>query len=311
MKQFLLVALSAGFASACSAQTLDPSLLKNTESKQAGFHWDFDEDKATGKRFTVEGVFCLNGYTWSPIDYNESDATIRQTVERIRPDFSSGELQNTLNDMEYNVMWTFRNASGGGGQQIGPRLLRVRYQPVETLPVDVSIGIGRSTALFYAKSQLQETGATIGLNQTDLMATAFTDHYFHLRAIYQGWWGSEQPRVTPSWNPTLVEVGAGYAPTHRIKFTGALAVVPNATKAAQDWQFDAWEQGVEQSITEISDVMASTQFVLGAQMRIGSTMWGFEQRWFRFLGDTREYILAGASNTTTPSYFCMSIGYQL
>lgn len=311
MKQFLTLAAGLGLASACAAQTLDPSLLKNTESKQTGFHWDFDEDKATGKRFTVEGVFCLNGYTWSPIDYNESDATIRQTVERIRPDFSSGELQNTLNDMEYNVMWTFRNASGGGGQQIGPRLLRVRYQPVETLPVDVSIGLGRSTALFYAKSQLQETGATIGLNQTDLMATAFTDHYFHLRAIYQGWWGSEQPRVTPSWNPTLVEVGAGYAPTHRIKFTGAVAVVPNATKAAQDWQFDAWEQGVEQSITEISEVMASTQFVLGAQMRIGSTMWGFEQRWFRFLGDTREYILAGASNTSTPSYFCMSIGYQL
>lgn len=311
MKPFMLVALGVGFASTSAAQTLDPSLLQNKESKQGGFHWDFDDDKATGKRFTVEGVFCLNGYTWSPINYNESDATIRQTVERIRPDFSSGELQNTLSDMEYNVMWTFRNASGGGGQQIGPRLLRVRYQPVETLPVDISIGIGRSTALLYAKSQLQETGTTIGLNQTDLMATAFTDHYFHLRAIYQGWWGSEQPRVTPSWNPMLVELGAGYTPTHRVKFIGAVAVVPNATSAAQDWQFDAWEQGVEQSITEISDVMASTQFVLGAQMRIGSTMWGFEQRWYSFLGDTREYILAGASNTSTPSYFCMSIGYQL
>ena len=90
MKQFLTLAAGLGLASACAAQTLDPSLLKNTESKQTGFHWDFDEDKATGKRFTVEGVFCLNGYTWSPIDYNESDATIRQTVERIRPDFSSG-----------------------------------------------------------------------------------------------------------------------------------------------------------------------------------------------------------------------------
>jgi hypothetical protein len=143
------------------------------------------------------------------------------------------------------------------------------------------------------------------------MATAFTDHYFHLRAIYQGWWGSEQPRVTPSWNPMLVELGAGYAPTHRFKFTGAVGVVPGAEGAAQDWQFDAWEQGVNQSITEISDVLTTTQFVFGAQMRMGSTMWGFEQRWFRFLGDTREYILAGASNTSTPSYFCMSIGYQL
>ena len=311
MNRLLTLAAGIGLASACAAQTLDPSLLKNTESKQGGFHWDFDKDKATGKRFTVEGVFCLNGYTWSPIDYDESDATIRQTVERIRPDFSSGELQNTLNDMEYNVMWTFRNASGGGGQQIGPQLLRVRYQPIETLPVDVSIGIGRSTALFYAKSQLQETGATVGLNQTDLMATAFTDHYFHLRGIYQGWWGSEQPRVTPSWNPTLVELGTGYAPTHRFKFTGAVGVVPGAEKAAQDWQFDAWEQGVDQSITEISDVLTTTQFVFGAQMRIGSTTWGFEQRWFRFLGETREYILAGASNTSTPSYFCMSIGLQL
>ena len=235
MNRFIFVALSTGFAFACAAQTLDPSLLKNTESKQSGFHWDFDEDKATGKRFTVEGVFCLNGYTWSPIDYDESDAIIRQSVERIRPDVSNGELQNTLNDMEYNVMWTFRNASGGGGQQIGPRLLRVRYQPVETLPLDIAIGFGRSTALFYAKSQLQETGATIGLNQTDLMATAFTDHYFHLRAIYQGWWGNEQPRVPISWNPMLVEIGAGYAPTHRFKFTGSFGFVPGAEKSAQDW----------------------------------------------------------------------------
>ena len=62
--------------------------------------------------------------------------------------------------------------------------------------------------------------------------------------------------------------------------------------------------------TEITDVKASTQFVLGAQLRIGSAMWGFEQRWFSFLGDTREYILAGASNTSTPSYFCMSIGWK-
>ena len=56
---------------------------------------------------------------------------------------------------------------------------------------------------------------------------------------------------------------------------------------------------VDQSVTEITDVKASTQFVLGAQLRIGSTMWGFEQRWFSFLGDTREYILTGASNTDT------------
>ena len=35
------------------------------------------------------------------------------------------------------------------------------------------LGLGRSTALFYAKSQLQETGATVSLNQTDVMATAF------------------------------------------------------------------------------------------------------------------------------------------
>ena len=309
MRAMVLVA-GLGMAAVCGAQTLDPSLLEKKQSTQTGFHWDFDQDKATGKRFTIEGVFCLNGYTWSPIDYNESDAIIRQTVERTRPDFSSGELQNTLSDMEYNVMWTFRNASGGGGQQIGPRLLRVRYQPVETLPVDVSLGVGRSTALFYAKSQLQETGATTGLNQTDVMATAFTDHYFHLRAIYQGSWGSEQPRVPTSWNPMLVEIGAGFAPTHRVKFIGAVAVVPGAEQSAQDWQFDAWEQGVDQSVTEITDVKASTQFVLGAQLRIGSTMWGFEQRWFRFLGDTREYILAGASNTSTPSYFCMSIGWQ-
>ena len=170
--------------------------------------------------------------------------------------------------------------------------------------------LGRSTALFYAKSQLQETGATIGLNQTDVMATAFTDHYFHLRAIYQGFWGSEQPRVPTSWNPMLVEIGAGFAPTHRVKFIGAVAVVPGAEQSAQDWQFDAWEQGVDQSVTEITDVKASTQFVLGAQLRIGSTMWGFEQRWFSFLGDTREYILTGASNTSTPSYFCMNIGWQ-
>ena len=186
----------------------------------------------------------------------------------------------------------------------------MRYQPVETLPVDVSIGLGRSTALFYAKSQLQETGATIGLNQTDVMATAFTDHYFHLRTIYQGSWGSEQPRVPTSWNPMLVEIGAGFAPTHRVKFIGAVAAVPGAEQSAQDWQFDAWEQGVDQSVTEITDVKASTQFVLGAQLRIGSAMWGFEQRWFSFLGDTREYILAGASNTSTPSYFCTSIGWQ-
>lgn len=311
MNRLMLFAAGVAVASTCGAQTLDPSLLKNTESRQSGFQWDFDSDKASSKRFTVEGVFCLNNYSWSPIDYEESDATIRQTVERIRPGFSSGELENTLNDMGYNVMGTFRNASGGGGQQIGPRLLRVRYQPVEALPIDVSIGFGRSTALFYAKSQLQATGSTIGINQTDLMATAFTDHYFHLRAIYQGWWGNEQPRVTPSWNPMLVELGAGYAPTHRFKFTGAIGVVPRAEQAAQDWQFDAWEQGVDQSITEISDVMASTQFVLGAQMRIRSTLWGIEKRWFSFLGDPREYILAGATNSSTPNYFCMSIGLQL
>ena len=112
MRAMVLVA-GLGMAAVCGAQTLDPSLLEKKQSTQTGFHWDFDQDKATGKRFTIEGVFCLNGYTWSPIDYNESDAIIRQTVERIRPDFSSGELQNTLNDMDINVMWTFDNASGG------------------------------------------------------------------------------------------------------------------------------------------------------------------------------------------------------
>jgi hypothetical protein len=82
MNRFIAFAGGLGLISACSAQTLDPSLLKNSESKQGGFNWDFGADKATGKRFTIEGVFCLNGYSWSPIDYNESDATIRQAVER-------------------------------------------------------------------------------------------------------------------------------------------------------------------------------------------------------------------------------------
>ena len=86
MRRFIVFAAGMAVASACSAQTLDPSLLKNSESRQGGFHWDFDADKATGKRFTVEGVFCLNSYSWSPIDYEESDAIIRQAVERIRPD---------------------------------------------------------------------------------------------------------------------------------------------------------------------------------------------------------------------------------
>ena len=143
------------------------------------------------------------------------------------------------------------------------------------------------------------------------MATAFTDHYFHLHAIYQGWWGSEQPRVTPSWNPTLVEIGAGYAPTHRFKFTGAVGVVPGGEQAAQDWQFDAWEQGVDQSITEIDRRPHHDAIRFWRSNAHWFDDVGIEQRWFRFLGDTREYILAGASNTSIPSYFCMSIGLQL
>ena len=31
--------------------------------------------------------------------------------------------------------------------------------------------------------------------------------------------------------PTLVEIGAGYAPTHRFKFTGAVGVVPGGEQA--------------------------------------------------------------------------------
>lgn len=308
MKRLALIIAAACIAWTGSAQSLDPSMLKTSEERQ-GFNWDLDSDKSAGKRFSIEAVFGLNGYNWSPITYEEGDAVIRQTVERIRPDLSAAQLNNTLLDMTYTVMWTFRNASGR--QQFAPRLLRLRYQPVETLPVDVSLGVGRSVALFYAKSQLQATGSTIGVNQTNMMAIAFTDHYFHLREIYQDWWGSEQPRVPMAWAPLLVEIGAGYAPTHRIKFTGAVAVVPNAQKAAQDWQFGAWEQGIANSITEITDVKATTQFALGCQLRLGSITCGFERRMLSFLGDTREYILAGASNSTTPAYTCMSIGYRL
>ena len=158
-------------------------------------------------------------------------------------------------------------------------------------------GVGRSTALFYAKSQLQETGATIGLNQTDVMASLHRS-LLPPPAIYQGFWAANSP-CAHKLESNARGNRAGFAPTHRVKFIGS-GSVPGAEQSAR-WQFDAWEQGLTKASPK-SPMSASTQFVLGAQLRIGSTMWGFEQRWFSFLGDTREYILAGASNTSTPSY---------
>ena len=96
MNRLTLFAAGVAVASTCGAQTLDPSLLKNTESRQSGFHWDFDADKATGKRFTVEGVFCLNSYSWSPIDYNERDIHLLRHLAQYQQGHSQSKYQIIL-----------------------------------------------------------------------------------------------------------------------------------------------------------------------------------------------------------------------
>jgi len=304
---FVLLAVGTVPMASSYAQQLDPSLLSNgNESERMGWRPDFGENPAA--RYAVEFAFRLNGYSWQAVAYDESDAVIRQTVERTRPDLSSQQLNNTLWDMQYNnVLNTFRNASGSQ-YGLSPRLLRVRYQPAEELPVDVSLGFGRSVGLFFAKAQLQATGSTIGLNQTDLIATSFTDHYFHLREVYTNGF-IEQPQVAEIWKPLFMEVGAGYQATTLVKFFGAFAFIPAAQKSAQDWQAGIREPNVASSITEIQDLLVSQQFALGCQLRLGAVSLGLEQRWFGFIGDTREYTNLGASNLDTPSYLCMSLGY--
>lgn len=304
---FVLLAVGTVPMASSYAQQLDPSLLSSgNETERIGLRPDFGDTPTA--RYAVEFAFGLNGYSWQAVAYDESDAIIRQTVERTRPDLSSQQLNNTLWDMQYNnILNTFRNASGS---QFGlsPRLLRVRYQPVEELPVDVSLGFGRSVGLFYAKAQLQATGSTIGLNQTDLIATSFTDHYFHLREIYANGF-IEQPQVAEIWKPLFAEVGAGYQATPFVKFFGAFAFIPGAEQSALDWQTGIRESNVASSITEIEDVRVSQQFGLGCQLRLGAVSLGLEQRWLGFIGDTREYTNLGASNFDAPSYLCMSLGY--
>jgi len=304
---FVLLAVGMIPVASSHAQQLDPSLLSSgNESERIGWRPDFGE--APNARYAVEFAFGLNGYSWQAVDYEESDAIVRQTVERTRPDLSSQQLNNTLWDMQYNnVLNTFRNASGSQ-YGLSPRLLRVRYQPVEELPVDVSLGFGRSVGLFFAKAQLQATGSTIGLNQTDLIATSFTDHYFHLREIYANGF-IEQPQVAEIWKPMFVEIGAGYQATPLVKFYGAFAFIPAAEQNAIDWQAGIREPNVASSITEIEQVLVSQQFALGCQLRLGSVSFGLEQRWLGFIGDTREYTNLGASNLDAPSYLCMSLGY--
>ena len=308
MKRSFVILAAVGLPIFAAGQTLNPALL-DSANEPKGVAWRPNFGSAASSRFAVEFAFGLNGYSWKPVNYDDSDAIVRQTIERTQPDFTPQQLNNTLWDMEYNgILNTFRNSSGNNERQMSPRLLRVRYRPMEDLPVDVSLGIGRSVALFFAKTQLQATGATVGVNQTDVIATAFTDHYFHLREIYDNWF-IEQPQVPLTWKPLFVEVGAGYAPSPRVKFTGAFGFVPGAESSAQRWYVASGESGVSSSITDLSNARTTNQIALGVQLNLGSICWGLEQRWLMFLGDTEEYTSLGASHITTPSYFCMSLGY--
>ena len=307
MRRPLILALTFASGFSALAQQLDPSLFEESADRQSK-DWNWNKP-VIPTRFGVEFSFGLNPYNWAPVEYEEADAIVRQTIERNRPNMSAQQLNNTLWDMHYNnVLNTFQNASGSY-QGLSPTLLRFRYQPSTSLPLDVSIGFGKSVGLFYAKTALDETGATIGVNQTDLITTSFTDHYFHLREIYSNSF-IEQPVVAQIWKPTFMEIGVGYSPTDALKFVGMLAMVPNATSSAQSWQLQSNENGVSTSINEITEVSTASQFALGVQYQTGALTMGIEHRWFQFFRDTNEYIQIGASSLNMPSYFSMSLGYR-
>lgn len=308
MRNFILISCACTMGWMARAQTLDPSLFETIDGAESTRRPFLFQEPNAG-RFAVEISFGVNNYSWQPIEYEQADALVRQSLERNRPNFSSAQLNNTLWDMQYNgVLSTFRNSSGSYEQGLGPKFLRIRYRPMESMPVDFSVGFGRSVGLFYAKAQVQETGSTVGVNHSDLIASAFTDHYFHLREIFQNGL-LELPLVPSTWKPLFIELGAGFSPVPKIKFVGSVSVLPNSSASAKAWQRQSLESGIAQSLTEISDVRASQQLALGCQWRFSSVVWGLEMRSFAFLGNIQPYTDLGASSLSMPRYFCMNFGY--
>ena len=307
--KWLLYAATALVPLIGSAQRLDPTLLdqESTDGKTGRQPRLFISEDT---RFSAELSFALNAYSWYPVDYEAGDAIIRQTLERSQPDLSAQQLNNTMFDMQYNyVLSTFKNSSGNNERNLGPRLFRLRYKPIAELPIDVSVGFGRSVALFYANTQVHANGVNTAVNQTDLIATAFTDQYFHLREIYENSF-IDLPRVPLTWKPLFAEIGMGYEASKLLKFIAAFAFVPAGKSGAQSWYSGMRESNVNSSLTELENILTSKQLTFGCQIRLGATSLGFEQRWFSFLGDTSGYTDLGASNPVMPNYFSFSFGYH-
>lgn len=308
MKQLIAAALLV-LPVAGHLQELRPDLIDAAPQKQRTVaFWGELKEKKT-RRWGIEFVINRGWAAWSPINYDTGESEIRRGLERFYPELNSGQINNSLWDMQYQgILSTFQYASQSY-DGLGPRVIRLKYQPFDQNNLHVSLGLVRTPGMFYANSQRQVDASVVTVNQTEAMASLYLDQYFHLREIYENYF-LEFPQVPDVWRPRMLEIGASYGVNSLVSFTGAFSLIPNGSNSVQQWYDNQRDLNIASSLTDLDEVVVAHQFSLGCQLGLGAFNFGIEQRMMRFTTSITSYTDNGSFAPEEPNYTGIVLGYR-
>lgn len=308
MKQIIAAALLV-LPMAGHLQELRPDLIDTAPRKQRTVSfWGELKEKKT-RRWGIDFVINRGWTAWSPINDETAETEIRRGLERFYPELSSGQMNNFLWDMQYQgILSTFQYASQSF-DGLGPKVIRLRYQPFDQSKLHVSLGLVRTPGMFYANFRRQVDASVVSMNQTETMASLYLDQYFHLREIYENYF-LEFPQVPDVWRPQMLEVGGSYELNSIVSIAGGVALIPNGSRSVQQWYNNQRDGNIASSLTDLDEVVVANQFSIGCQLGLGAFNVGIEQRMMRFNTSITSYTDNGSSAPEEPNYTGIVLGYR-
>lgn len=271
-------------------RSMDFTLLNRTENA----HW------------AVEFSWGLNN--WNPTAATNGESYVRNALESMHTTLSSNEFNYALSDMNNQGILSSFNYYYDNSTYLKPRILRLRYRPDGFDQVDVSLGVGRTPAFFYAIAAETSSGSTIGLNQTEVLAGNYVDQYFYFRELFENWF-IERPTVQALWTPLMLELGAGFQATDLVRFQGALGIISGGVNGANDWKSRISDEDIPSSISEFQSVAIAQSLILGSSVTLRAVTIGLDYRTHFFLSATSSYLESGAQAQSLPSFVSFCLGY--
>jgi len=271
-------------------RSMDFTLLNRTENA----HW------------AVEFSWGLNN--WNPTAATNGESYVRNALESMHTTLSSNEFNYALSDMNNQGILSSFNYYYDNSTYLKPRILRLRYRPDGFDQVDVSLGVGRTPAFFYAMAAETSSGSTIGLNQTEVLAGNYVDQYFYFRELFENWF-IERPTVQALWTPLMLELGAGFQATDLVRFQGALGIISGGVNGANDWKSRISDEDIPSSISEFQSVAIAQSLILGSSVTLRAVTIGLDYRTHFFLSATSSYLESGAQAQSLPSFVSFCLGY--